>query len=63
MAWLDTINFVKGLEGRKLEAAQIFANYFIGKQVQTRVSQELSMVPVSKDANQDASQVSSFPFH
>ncbi|MBL4814526.1 MAG: extracellular solute-binding protein [Shewanella sp.] len=104
MAWLDTINFVKGLEGRKLEAAEIFANYFIGKQVQTRVSQELSMVPASKlapvntmlgdaskilkenmfvppydhssyeimkkmtdrankDANQDASEVSSFPFH
>ncbi|CAM3325552.1 ABC transporter substrate-binding protein [Shewanella violacea] len=48
MAWLDTINFVKGLEGRKLEAAEIFANYFISKQVQTRVSRELSMVPASK---------------
>ncbi|MPY23876.1 extracellular solute-binding protein [Shewanella psychropiezotolerans] len=104
MAWLDTINFVKGLKGRKLEAAEIFANYFISKQVQTRVSRELSMVPASKlapvntmlgdaskilkgnmfvppydhssyeimkkmtnkanlDANQDASQVSFFPFH
>lgn len=48
MAWLDTINFVKGLEGEKLEAAEIFANYFIGKQVQSRVANELSMVPVSK---------------
>lgn len=104
MAWLDTINFVKGLEGRKLEAAEIFANYFISKQVQTRVSRELSMVPASrlapintmlgdaskilkenmfvppydhssyeimkkmtdkanKDAKQEASQVSFFPFH
>ncbi|AQS36085.1 spermidine/putrescine-binding periplasmic protein [Shewanella psychrophila] len=50
MAWLDTINFVKGLEGRKLEAAEIFANYFISKQVQTRVSRELSMVPASRQA-------------
>ncbi|WP_394392944.1 hypothetical protein [Shewanella woodyi] len=48
MAWLDTINFVKGLSGRKLEAAEIFANYFIGKEVQNRISNELSMVPASK---------------
>ncbi len=47
MAWLDTINFFKGLSGRKLEAAEIFANYFISKTVQTRVSRELSMVPAS----------------
>lgn len=48
MAWLDTINFVKGLSDRKLEAAEIFANYFIGKEVQTRISEQLSMVPASK---------------
>lgn len=48
MAWLDTINFVKGVEGKKLEAAEIFANYFIGKEVQTRLSSELSMIPASK---------------
>ncbi|MBW8186607.1 extracellular solute-binding protein [Shewanella nanhaiensis] len=48
MAWLDTINFVKGLSGRKLEAAEIFANYFIGKEVQNRISNELSMVPASQ---------------
>ncbi|RTR38751.1 extracellular solute-binding protein [Shewanella canadensis] len=48
MAWLDTINFVKGVEGKKLEAAEIFANYFIGKEVQTRISSELSMIPASK---------------
>ena len=47
MAWLDTINFVKSLSGRKLEAAEIFANYFIGKEVQARISNQLSMVPVS----------------
>ncbi|WP_372828677.1 hypothetical protein [Shewanella sp. UCD-KL12] len=47
MAWLDTINFVKGLSGKKLEAAEIFANYFISKEVQTHVSKELSMVPAS----------------
>ncbi len=45
--WLDTINFVRELEGRKLEAAEIVANYFIGKQVQERIVRELSMVAVS----------------
>jgi len=48
MVWLDTINFVKDLTGTKLEAAEIFANYFIGKKVQSRISQELSMVAASK---------------
>ena len=47
MVWLDTINFVKGLSGLKLEAAEVFANYFIGKKVQARVSQELSMLAAS----------------
>jgi len=47
MLWLDTICFAKGLEGKKLEAAEIFANYFIGKKVQSRVAVGLSMVAVS----------------
>ncbi|MEC4728440.1 extracellular solute-binding protein [Shewanella sp. D64] len=33
--WLDTINFAKHLSGTKLEAAEIVANYFISKTVQT----------------------------
>lgn len=45
--WMDTINFMKELSGKKLEAAEIFANYFIGKEVQTRVVKGLSMVSVS----------------
>ena len=44
MAWLDTINFVKGMDGRKLQAAEIFANYYISKKVQSRIAQQLSMV-------------------
>lgn len=49
MVWLDTINFVKNLSGRKLEAAEIFANYFIGKEVQSRITRELSMVAASSE--------------
>jgi hypothetical protein len=45
--WMDTINFHSLLSGKKLEAAEIFANYFIGKQVQDRVVKNLSMVAVS----------------
>ncbi len=47
MLWLDTINFRKGLPEKKLEAAEIFANYFIGKKVQTRVAKGLAMVAAS----------------
>ena len=47
LVWMDTMNFVAGLEGKKLEAAEIIANYFIGKEVQSRVSTELSLVSVS----------------
>ncbi|WP_236702537.1 ABC transporter substrate-binding protein [Thalassomonas actiniarum] len=47
MVWLDTINFVHSLKGKKLEAAEIFANYFIGKQVQNRIVTSLSMVAAS----------------
>ncbi len=47
MLWLDTINFRRGLPQKKIEAAEIFANYFIGRKVQTRVSRDLAMVPAS----------------
>jgi len=47
MLWLDTINFRRGLPERKLEAAEIFANYFIGREVQTRVAKGLAMVAAS----------------
>jgi spermidine/putrescine-binding protein len=46
--WLDTINFSKALTGKKLEAAEIAANYFISKQAQTRVVEELGMVAASQ---------------
>lgn len=45
--WLDTINFSKKLEGDKLAAAEIFANYFIGKEVQERIVNGLGMVAAS----------------
>jgi len=45
--WLDTINFSRHLDGKKLEAAEIFANYFIGKSVQNRVVNGLGMVAAS----------------
>ncbi len=46
-AWLDTINFTKELSGKKLEASEVIANYFIGKSVQKRISEQLSMIPAS----------------
>lgn len=49
MAWLDTINFTKEVSGKKLEAAEIFANYYIGKKVQSRITQKLSMVAASSE--------------
>ncbi|MEY8205689.1 MAG: extracellular solute-binding protein [Bermanella sp.] len=45
--WLDTINFHKDLTGKKLEAAEIFANYFIDNKVQERIANNLGMVSVS----------------
>lgn len=45
--WMDTVNIMKSVTGKKLEAAEIFANYMIGKDVQTRVVNGLSMVSVS----------------
>lgn len=50
-AWLDTINFHKKMSGRKLEAAEIFANYFIGKKIQNRVVNDLGMVAASSLAD------------
>jgi len=47
LAWLDTINFVHGLKGEKLAAAEEIANYFISKKVQQRIVAELSMLPAS----------------
>lgn len=49
--WLDTINFSKKLEGKKLEAAEIFANYFIGRDVQDRLVDGLGMVAGSSLAS------------
>lgn len=52
--WLDTINFSKGLTGKRLEAAEIFANYFIGKVVQERVVNGLGMVAASSVVDKNA---------
>lgn len=54
MVWLDTINFVKHLKGEKLAAAEVFANYFIGKKVQDRIAGELSMMPALPAANKNS---------
>jgi spermidine/putrescine-binding protein len=35
--WLDTMNIAKGVSGKKLEAAELFIDYFLGKEVQNRV--------------------------
>ncbi len=47
--WLDTMNIVAGVSGAKLEAAEIFINYFLSKAVQDRVVNGLSMVAVTTD--------------
>ncbi len=47
LVWMDTMNFSIDLEGEKLEAAEIIANYFIGKEVQSRITSELALVSVS----------------
>ncbi len=51
--WMDTINFVNTLSGKKLEAAEIFADYFISRSVQERVVKSLSMVAVTKDVSEN----------
>jgi len=38
MVWLDTINFVKGLTGAKVKAAEIIANYVIGKKYKLKLA-------------------------
>lgn len=47
LVWMDTINFTKQLSGRKLEAAEIVANYFASKEKQKKVVEELSLISVS----------------
>ena len=51
--WLDTINFSVDLSGKRLEAAEIFANYFIGKAVQNRVVNGLGMVAASSKVDKN----------
>ncbi len=51
--WLDTINFSAQLSGKRLEAAEIFANYFIGKAVQDRVVKGLGMVAASSKVDKN----------
>ncbi len=48
LVWMDTLNFMASLRGKKLEAAEVVANYFIGREVQSRVSGELSLASPSK---------------
>jgi len=45
--WLDTLNFHKDVKGRKLEAAEIFANYYIDKKIQSWLVNDLGMVAAS----------------
>ena len=47
MYWLDALAFNHKLEGRRLEAAEIVANYFISQQVQLRITRQLSMKAAS----------------
>lgn len=49
LLWMDTINFTTQLSGKKLEAAEIVANYFISNKVQERVATELSVFPVTEE--------------
>lgn len=42
--WLDTINIHRQVKGKKLEAAEIFINYWLSEKVQNRVVNELGMV-------------------
>ncbi|MCE2594830.1 extracellular solute-binding protein [Motilimonas cestriensis] len=49
--WLDTINIHKNVSGRKLEAAEVFINYWLGPKVQNRVVNELGMVSASLDVS------------
>ncbi len=49
--WLDTMNVMASVTGKKLEAAEIFMNYFLGPEVQNRVVKGLSMVAASKEVN------------
>lgn len=53
VVWLDTINFMKDLSEEKLIAAELTANYFIGKEAQQRVVSKLSMISVSKQSSKN----------
>jgi spermidine/putrescine-binding protein len=47
--WLDTMNIMAHVTGKKLEAAEIFINYFLDNEVQNRVVAGLNMVAVTKN--------------
>ena len=47
MFWLDALAFNRTLTGRRLEAAELIANYFISQQVQLRITRQLSMKAAS----------------
>ena len=47
--WLDTINIHKGVSGKKLEAVEIFINYWLSPVVQDRVVNGLGMVAASTE--------------
>jgi ABC-type thiamine transport system substrate-binding protein len=49
IVWLDTINFMKGISGEKLIAAELLANYFTNDESQKRIVKDLSMIAVSKN--------------
>ena len=46
--WLDTMNVMAHVSGKKLEAAEIFMNYYWTPEVQKRIVNELSMVGAIK---------------
>ena len=49
--WLDTINIHKGVSGKKLEAVEIFINYWLSPPVQKRVVDGLGMVAASTEVS------------
>ncbi len=51
--WLDTMNIWKDMDPKKLEAAEIFINYMLGKTVQDRVVKGLGMVAVTNSVSEN----------
>jgi len=47
--WLDTLNIHKDVKGKKLEAVEIFINYWLSPDVQNRVVDGLGMVAASTE--------------